>query len=425
MKRHLTFAWPTDQLTDDPRLAYNTMSKTYCRQVYESLLDIDAGTGELRPWLATSWRYRDPLTLDMAIRTDRCFSDGTPLTSQAVARSFSDIGTLKHVSPPPAAATMLTGLDRVDSATDTVTFHFAQHNAAFLRSLAGVNLAIRSPVGLGTGRWVPTGEGLTDNTRRMAFRKAVTGDLYAGTDEGSAVADIHNPGISYGLCPNACRGPLADPAIRRALSLLIDRPALKPILDAHGYSVASSVLTPTTDGYLDCSTDLAYDPETGCRLLAAAGVSRLSFEVVFNSTFSPIDTAILTAVAAQWKRHGIDLILADVDFAELRDRQQSGDYDFRFFYFTGRDPDLLRFQFAVNARNMNRRNQPDDLDRLLDAQLVCADGGRRGELVDVIQRRIIAGGLWLPLCNVRTVISYRPDVLSGVYLDAEALARIP
>ncbi|MGV0812553.1 ABC transporter substrate-binding protein [Mycolicibacterium boenickei] len=421
----LTFGWPTHQLTADPRLAYNSISKTYCRLVFESLVDLDPGTGELLPWLAISWRYRDPLTLDMTLRTDRCFSDATPLTPEAVARSFTEIAELNQVSPLPAAVTMLGGLDRIEPHGDTVTFHFARHNAAFLRSLASVNLAVTSPLGLGTGRWVQTTEGLTDGARRLAFRKADTGDLYAGLIDGHLVAELHNPGISYGLCPNASRGPLTDQRIRRALSLLIDRPRLQAILERSGYTVATSVLTPTTLDYRDCSTELAHDPVTAHRLLAAAGAERLSFEVVFNSTFSAVDAAVLTNVATQWAEHGIELVLADVDFPELRARQESGDYDFRFFYFTGSDPDVLRYQFAVAQRNMNRRTASDDLDHLLDAQLACASPEARRAMVHDIQRRIIERGLWLPLCNVRTITSYRPDALHGVYLDAEALARIP
>lgn len=424
MTRDLTFGWPTHQLTDDPRLAYNGISKTYCRLIYESLLDTDPETGTLLPWLATSWSYRDPLTLVLSIRPDRCFSDGTPLTPEAVAQNFAGIAALQEVSPLPAAVTMLAGLDSAEAGTDTVTFHFVHHNAAFLRSLASVNLAIRNSQGLGTGRWQRVTGGVTDGSRRLTFEQADIGDLYAGPIDGYRLAEIHNPGISYGLCPNASRGPLTDPRVRRALSLLVDRSALRPILDAEGYSVASSVLTPTTDGYRDCSADLAYDPATARGLLATAGAQRLSFEVVFNSTFSPVDAAVLTEVAAQWREHGIELVLADVGFPELRSRQQAGDYDFRFFYFTGSDPDLLRYQFAVTQRNMNRRTGSDDLDVLLDAQLRCPDPDARRKLVGNIQRHILTGGLWLPLCNVRTVTSYRPGVLSGVYLDAEALARI-
>lgn len=421
----LTFGWPTRQLTNDPRLAYNSISKTYCRLVYDSLLDLDPETGRLVPWLANSWHYRDPLTLDLTITPDRCFSDGTTLTPSAIARSFADIAALEHVSPLPAAVTMLTGLDSIEAGTDTVTFRFARHNAAFLQSLASVNLSIRDVTGRGTARWRPGRGGVTDGTRRLMFEQADVGDLYAGHIHGYRHAALDNPGISYGLCPNTSRGRLADARVRRALSLLIDRPALQPILDTPGYTVASSVLTPTTAGYRDCSTELAYDPALAHRLLSAAGAQRLSLEVVFNSSFSPVDSALLTAVAAQWREHGIDLMLTDVDFPELRNRQQTGDYDFRFFYFTGADPDLLRYQFAIAQRNMNRRAVPDDLDIILDAQLSCADADARRELVHVIQQRIIESGLWLPLCNVRTVTSYRPGLLAGVYLDAEALARIP
>ncbi|OLP03056.1 hypothetical protein BVU76_06565 [Mycolicibacterium porcinum] len=423
--RDLTFGWPTVQLTADPRLAYNSISKTFCRLIYDSLVDIDPDTGQLLPWLAASWRYRDPLTLDLTIRPNLRFSDGTPLTPEAIAQSFSDIAALKEVSPLPAAVSMLTGLDHIEVGTDTVTFHFVHHNAAFLRSLASVNLAITSPSGLGTGRWVRTGEAVTDGDRRLVFLEGDTGDLYGGSIDGYHAADIHNPGISYGLCPNASRGPLTDPRVRRALSLLIDRPALQPTLDGAGYTVASSVLTPATEGYRDCAAELAHDPATARRLLAAAGAERISFEVVFNSTFSPVDAAVLAAVAAQWRHHGIELSLADVDFPELRNRQQSGDYDFRFFYFTGSDPDLLRYQLAFDQRNMNRRTGADDLDALLAAQLTCPDPEARRAMVHDVQRRILTGGLWLPLCNVRTVTSYRPGELSGVRLDAEALARIP
>ncbi|WP_162464070.1 MULTISPECIES: ABC transporter substrate-binding protein [unclassified Mycolicibacterium] len=423
--RDLTFGWPTDQLTDDPRLAYNSISKTFCRLIYESLLDVDPVSGELVPWLATSWRYHDPLTLDLTIRADKFFSDRTPLTPDIVARSFTEVTALKQVSPLPAAVAMLTGLDRIETARHTVTFHFAHHNAAFLRSLASVNLAIRKPPGLGTGRWSPVKGGLTDGSRRLMFHKTDSGDLYAGVLDGFHLAHLHNPGISYGLCPNASRGPLTDPRVRRALSLLIDRPALQPVLNTGGCTVATSVLTPSTTHYRDCSAELAYDPTTAHRLLDAAGVQRLSFEVVFNSTFSPVDGAVLAAVAEQWAEHGIELVLADVDFPELRTRQESGEYDFRFFYFTGRDPDLLRYQFAVAQRNMNRRTEPDDVDTLLNAQLACANPDARREMVHDIQRHIIESGLWLPLCNVRTVTSHRPGTMSGVYLDAEALTRIP
>ncbi|MCX8560567.1 ABC transporter substrate-binding protein [Mycolicibacterium mucogenicum] len=427
----IAFAWPPGQLTADPRLAYNGISKTYARQVFESLVDIDPVTAQLRPWLASAWSRPDPLTVELTIAPCGRFSDGVRLTADLVRNSFCDIMTdLACSTPLPSAVAALTGLSAVESRGETVAFRFERHNAAFLHSLAGVNLAVSKPsagdMRLGTGAWVPVDAGCLANGRdRLQFYAGYDGlaDVRVGAADGFLTAEIHNPGISYGLCPNVSRGALADPRIRRALSLLIDRERLRPILQSCGYTGASSVLTPTALHHLDCSAQLRHDPATARWLLDAAGAEGLRFEVVFNSSFSPIDAELLAAVADQWGDHGIELAVCDVDFGELRSRQQTGAYDFRFFYYTAIDPDALRYQFAVDQRNAMCRTERDHLDDLLDAQLHCADPTERRKLVHDIQRRIIHDGLWLPIGNVRTVVSHRPDSVSRLALDAEGLAR--
>lgn len=429
--RDIVFAWPPGQLTADPRLAYNGISKTYVRQVFESLVDIDPVTAQLRPWLASAWRRPDPLTVEVTIPPGRRFSDGTPLTADLVRNSFCDIMTdLAGSTPLPSAVAALTGLSAVESHGETVAFRFERHNAAFLHNLAGVNLAVSKPAAggnrLGTGTWVPVNSGcLTNGSHRLLFGAGYDGpaEVRAGAGDGFLTAEIDNAGISYGLCPNVSRGPLADPRIRRALSLLIDRERLRPILQSCGYTVASSVLTPTARHHLDCSAQLRHDTATARRLLDVAGADGLRFEVVFNSSFSPVDAELLSAVADQWDGHGIELTLHDVDFGELRTRQLAGTYDFRFFYYTAIDPDALRYQFAVDQRNAMRRTERDHLDDLLDAQLHCPDRSERRKLVHDIQRRIIQDGLWLPIGNVRTVVTHQTDTVPRLALDAEGLAR--
>lgn len=429
--RDIVFAWPPGQLTADPRLAYNGISKTYVRQVFESLVDVDPVTTQVRPWLASVWSRPDPLTVEMTIAPGRRFSDGVPLTADLVRNSFCDIMTdLAASSPLPSAVAALAGLSAVDSHGETVVFRFERHNAAFLHGLAGVNLAVSKPsagdMRLGTGAWVPVDTGcLTNGRHRLTFGAAYDGPAHvrAGDVDSLLTAELRNPGISYGLCPNVSRGPLADPRIRRALSLLIDRERLRPILQSCGYTVANSVLTPTALHHLDCSAQLRHDPATARRLLEAAGAEGLRFEVVFNSSFSPIDRELLSAVAEQWADHGVELALRDVDFGELRSRQQTGTYDFRFFYYTAIDPDALRYQFAVDQRNAMCRTERDHLDDLLDAQVHCPDPAERRKLVHDIQRQIIDDGLWLPIGNVRTVVSHRPDTVPRLALDAEGLAR--
>lgn len=427
----ITFAWPPGQLTVDPRLAYNGISKTYARQIFESMVDIDPATAQLRPWLASTWSRPDSLTVELTIAPGRRFSDGVPLTAELVRNSFCDIMTdLAQATPLPSAVTALTGLSRVQARGDTVVFRFDRHNAAFLHGLAGVNLAVSKPASggmrVGTGAWTPAAPGcLTDGRHRLRFAAGGDGtaELFAGSAPGFPTAEIHNPGIGYGLCPNVSRGPLADARVRRALSMLIDRERLRPILDSCGYTVASSVLTPTTMHYLDCSTQLRHDPATAQRLLEAAGADGLRLDVVFNSSFSPVDAELLSAVAEQWGHAGVDLVCRDVDFGELRMRQQTGAYDFRFFYYTAIDPDGLRYQFGVDQRNVTCRPVRGRLDQLLDDQLHCPDPAERRKLVHDIQRLIIDDGLWLPIGNVRTVVSHRPDTVPRLGLDAEGLAR--
>jgi len=431
MMRDVVFAWPPGQLTVDPRLAYNGISKTYVRQVFESLVDIDPVTAQLRPWLASTWCRPDSLTVELTIPTGRHFTDGEPLTADSVRKSFCDIMTdLAGSTPLPSAVADLTGLRGVESRGETVIFRFERHNAAFLHNLASVNLAVSKPSAgdtrLGTGAWVQADSGcLTDGKNRLRFVTCDVelADVRADYADGLLAAEIHNPGISYGLCPNVSRGPLTDARIRRALSLLVDRERLRPILESCGYTMASSVLTPTALHHRDCSAQLRHDPATGRRLLDAAGADGLRFEAVFNSSFSPVDAELLAAVAEQWADHGVELVLHDVDFGELRSRQQTGAYDFRFFYYTAIDPDALRYQFAVDQRNAMCRLERDPLDDLLAAQLRCPNPRERRKLVHDIQQHIIGAGLWLPIGNVRTVVSHRPDALSQLALDAEGLAR--
>lgn len=51
--------------------------------VFDGLTSIDE-TGALKPWLATSWERIDPLTWVFELRDDVTFSNGTPMTADAV-----------------------------------------------------------------------------------------------------------------------------------------------------------------------------------------------------------------------------------------------------------------------------------------------------------------------------------------------------
>ncbi|OAT67010.1 hypothetical protein AWB85_15475 [Mycobacteroides immunogenum] len=294
------------------------------------------------------------------------------------------------------------------------------------------------------------GEGLAVLRQRAAPRRcelvfAQTKDrdsfeIYAGRRQGSDgghVVQRLNAGLSYGLCPNITRGVLAREQIRYALQRITDRRSLAEIALREGHQEATSVLTPPTWGYTQLAEEIAPNPHLAHTLLSQSGYERgtdgiyssdeygrLSFEVVFNSTFSSIDLDILTAVQAQWLRHGVELRIVDVDFSELTRRNTQGDYDFRFFYDTNTDPDVMRYQLAFSRRNKNCRLEPDGLDILLDAQISCRDPRRRRKIVEDIQLEVLRRGLWMPLYNYCAPVTYLPSAHFSLTIDAESLVRV-
>src|SRR5438093_9264390 len=69
----------------DPALVSHTMSRTFVRNVYETLVYYKLGTTQLLPVLATSWRVSaDGLRYTFQLRKNVKFHNGAPFTAQDV-----------------------------------------------------------------------------------------------------------------------------------------------------------------------------------------------------------------------------------------------------------------------------------------------------------------------------------------------------
>jgi peptide/nickel transport system substrate-binding protein len=60
---------------------------TFLDPVYDTLIHYGAN-GELEPWLATSWEFTDPTTLELKLRDDVTFTDGAKFDAEAVKANF-------------------------------------------------------------------------------------------------------------------------------------------------------------------------------------------------------------------------------------------------------------------------------------------------------------------------------------------------
>jgi peptide/nickel transport system substrate-binding protein len=79
----LVVALADDTNNMDPRIGMGSIRSNYIRQVFDSLVDVDA-QGRPAPGLAVSWKSVGPLTWEFALRKNVRFHDGEPFNADTV-----------------------------------------------------------------------------------------------------------------------------------------------------------------------------------------------------------------------------------------------------------------------------------------------------------------------------------------------------
>ncbi|GAA4766823.1 ABC transporter substrate-binding protein [Microbacterium gilvum] len=482
----LTIGISADPVCLDPQQNGNAASINASRQVVDSLTDIDPETGELVPWLAESWEVSDDATsFTFTLREGVTFSDGTPLDADIVARNFTNVVSLG------AATSLVTGyLAGFESATavddTTVQVDFSAPNAGFLSSTAVVQLGIVGASTLdltaeercqaeniiGSGPFTFTSYAQNDSTvltRRDGYdwssaRAAHTGDAYLDTvtfqvvGESSvrvgslqsgqldAITDVQptdeevlsgagfgviaraNPGVLNSLFPRASNPITADPAVRQALQIGIDREQLAAVLSV-SYAPATGVLASSTPGYLDLSDELTFDADAAADLLDGAGWEAgadgvrekdgvpLSLEVAYiNSVVT--NQSVLELVQQQLSDLGIELTLRPLAVADYLEAVKDPALAFSFGNFTRPELDVLRTTFGGAATNPARFSD-DQLTSLFGDLQATADTAARDEVGADAQQLIVDQGYGIPVYELAQVAAVGPDV-NGVSFDSSS-----
>ncbi len=104
-------------------------------QAFDGLVYRDPATFEIKPLLATSWKYTNDTTLQFTLRQGVKFQDGSPFTADDVVYTINSILTDKQVSVPSNFSWM-TGAEKVDDFT--VLVHTKQVFPAALEYLSMV-----------------------------------------------------------------------------------------------------------------------------------------------------------------------------------------------------------------------------------------------------------------------------------------------
>lgn len=471
------FARGADAQKLDPADVDDGESVNTMAQMLEGLVGFKPGTLEIEPRLAASYSISgDGLQYTFAIRPDVRFHDGTALTAETARFSFDRQMDPTHPAHFPTASfqywqNFYSDIERVEVVDAmTLRLHLRQPNASLLSSLAICPVWLISPAAfekhgdqlpfhpVGTGpykfvEWRSSEAVVMERNDdywggpRAGFERLVMrsiplntsrlSELLAGKIHGldgiqpSELSDLENdprftiheaPGMNVGyLSFSMLSEKVQDPALRRAISMAIDRDNLVQLaLDGHG-SVAAY---PAPRGYLGIPDDagpVRHDPEAARKLVAAN--PQWAQQTLELATFGqprmyfPDPARIASLVRNDLEAVGLQVEIVNREFKSHLHASRRGEFDLCLLGWIADTPDTDSFlatffhsRAAVmgSATNISFYRNPE-MDALLDSALRVADSRER----ERIYRQVLA--VWqrdLPIVplvqgNQITVLDHR------------------
>jgi peptide/nickel transport system substrate-binding protein len=339
----------------DPMNASSAVATAVNAHVFEALIDLDPITR--KPYLALAKAQptvsADGLTWTASVREDATFSDGTKVTADDVAWSFT-----RALDPANNAliAGFVSFVDTV-TATDstTVKFRLKSPFSLFPQRISVVKIVPKAKTGnaaaaktfdtapIGSGPFTVTSANATSSVvlgvnshyrgSKPARVKKITfntspddtarfNDLQGGQSqaiEAVPYLDVTTAKNQYRvdqkqafnhlfLMFNCAAAPFSDKRVRQALHYAIDtKKVISSALQGYG-TPATSYLDEGNPSYQQAATVYTYDPGKAKRLLAAAGVPNLSFTLDTTDTAFIKDSAPI--IIDSWKQIGVHATLS-------------------------------------------------------------------------------------------------------------------
>lgn len=116
-KRTDTLVWATDRENPivDPYFINTRELVVIGHYVYDTLVVTDPASGELKPLLATGWKWVDPTTLDLDLRTDVKFHSGKTMDADDVVYTLNFVSDKAHAIMNYALMAWIKKAERVDT----------------------------------------------------------------------------------------------------------------------------------------------------------------------------------------------------------------------------------------------------------------------------------------------------------------------
>ena len=483
---NVVFALKEDPGCMDPQQVTLSTALNVSRQLTDSLLDQDPATGELKPWLAKTFKSNANLTeFTFTLRDDVTFSDESKLTGEVVKANLDALFAMG--AKASLASQMLagyTGTDVVDPTTVTVTF--SAPNAQFLQGTSTTTLGMvaeattkatpeaRCQSVIGSGPFVLDSYTLNDSveiSQRAGYNwgselRKHTGDALVKTvsfpiiaengvrtgglasGEFDVIQDVPyadearftnadynlyaaaNPGIPNSLIANTTKGLLGDATVRKAIQMGLDRGEINTLTGSASGQGPTSALTSTTSGYVSQADSMKFDAAGAKALLEADGWA-LGADGIYAKDGTKLSVTVtafyaqdvLEAVQMQLKKIGVDLQLNMVTAGDFFGAVASKDYEFLGAALTRTDPDVLRVALSKNSGSAWGIVDNAELEKMLQEQAKTADAAARQDLVAKIQALVIKEGYVIP--TLETVqLHASSSKVSGIVFDSASRVNL-
>ncbi|MBC23571.1 MAG: hypothetical protein CMJ32_06595 [Phycisphaerae bacterium] len=226
--------------------------------------------------------------------------------------------------------------------------------------------------------------------------------------------------------------PFADPAVRRAFSMSIDKPRLAEFVTRMNEPSAGSLVPPDSiDGYSP-PTGLPYDPERARAELANAGwIDRDGDGALENTDGTPFPVVDLLYSTGAPRYKDLSLAMKDMWEKALGVQVQMRGKDTKFYkedlkqgefmigrggwYGDYRDPTTFLELCHTDDGNNDRKYSCEEFDGLLAQAAAELDPARRMQILQDAERILVERDLpILPLMHFVVVYMYEPDRITGL-----------
>ncbi|MDQ1552720.1 MAG: peptide/nickel transport system substrate-binding protein [Actinomycetota bacterium] len=380
----LTIAAPNGPNSLDPALNGNgTPLIWYTLLAYEPLIK-RAADGTAKPGLATSWKYSsDRLSFIINLRTGVKFSDGTPLTADAVVAwlqyykahtSFQWMQNVSGIAASGALQVTLTlstpdpllpiGIDQEGEAGDIVSPAGLKDPSVLGTETHGAGpYVLDTSATIANSQYVYTANPNYWDKKNVHYKKVIikviadenstlaalrSGQVDAAAISPKNVASAKSAGLQVTAAKAAMAGvyfftlgdtssPLANLKVRQALNMAVDRKGITTTLYLKNGVPTTQYVPQGMPGYVaSLEKKYPFDAAKAKKLLADAGYPNgFSFKMVVQPGASS-QNLLSQAVIQNWAQIGVTVQLtAPAAFPDYVSALESGQYaatSFNFYY---------------------------------------------------------------------------------------------